>query len=283
MRKKRPAARSLLVTVFGDSVAPHGGRAWLGSLIRLLAPFGISERLVRTSVYRLVQENWLRAEACGRRSDYVLTDYGERQFEAATRHIYSDRQAAWDGRWRVVMVLPGMLNVREREHVRTALAWQGFGALGPGVYLHPSAALERALGALDLEAFPHLRNKLFPLEGRPLEGLEPLTLVRSAWDLKELSGAYAAFVRCHARAQPASSPEAAFVQRTLLVHEYRRLLLRDPELPDGLLPADWHGRTARRVFATRYKRLSDLSEQHLREHLRTADGRRPRRSAKIAR
>jgi phenylacetic acid degradation operon negative regulatory protein len=54
MPSRPPPARSLLVTVFGDSVAPHGGRAWLGSLIGLLAPFGISERLVRTSVYRLV-------------------------------------------------------------------------------------------------------------------------------------------------------------------------------------------------------------------------------------
>jgi phenylacetic acid degradation operon negative regulatory protein len=281
MPSRPPPARSLLVTVFGDSVAPHGGRAWLGSLIGLLAPFGISERLVRTSVYRLVQENWLRAEARGRRSDYLLTDYGGRQIAAAARHIYASERPAWDGGWRLVMALPGTLSAREREHLREALAWQGFGALGPGVYVHPSAALERALDSLDREAFPHLRHKLFALQGKALEAIDPLSLVRAAWDLRELSSAYAAFVRRHRRARPASAPRDAFVQRTLLVHEYRRLLLRDPELPDSLLPPDWNGRTARSLFAALYKGLALGSEMHLREQLRTVDGIHPGGGARI--
>src|SRR2546423_13534851 len=62
-----PRARSLVVTVWGDSLAPHGGAVWLAGLIRLLAPFGINERLVRTSVYRLAQEGWLGARQGGRR------------------------------------------------------------------------------------------------------------------------------------------------------------------------------------------------------------------------
>ena len=33
----------------------------LGSLIRLAAPFGLTERLVRTSVARLARDGWLAA------------------------------------------------------------------------------------------------------------------------------------------------------------------------------------------------------------------------------
>src|SRR5207302_3499292 len=51
-----PKARSLIVTVWGDTIAPHGGSVWLSGLIRLLAPFDINERLTRTSVYRLRSE-----------------------------------------------------------------------------------------------------------------------------------------------------------------------------------------------------------------------------------
>ena len=40
-----PKAKSLIVTCFGDAVLPHGGICWLGSLIRLLSPFGLGERL----------------------------------------------------------------------------------------------------------------------------------------------------------------------------------------------------------------------------------------------
>ena len=56
-RRQRPVrAGSLLVTIFGDAIAPRGGTITLASLIRLARPFGITERLVRTSVGRLAQE-----------------------------------------------------------------------------------------------------------------------------------------------------------------------------------------------------------------------------------
>ena len=59
-RAQRPLrGGSLLVTVFGDAIAPRGGAVTLESLIRLAAPFGLTERLVRTSVARLAREGWL--------------------------------------------------------------------------------------------------------------------------------------------------------------------------------------------------------------------------------
>jgi phenylacetic acid degradation operon negative regulatory protein len=57
---------SLIITLFGDAIVPRGGTVWLGSLIELLAPMGVSQRLVRTSVFRLTREGWLMAEKVGR-------------------------------------------------------------------------------------------------------------------------------------------------------------------------------------------------------------------------
>ena len=82
-------AKSLVVTVWGDAIAPHGGAVWLSGLIRLLAPLGLNERLVRTSVYRLAREGWLEAQADGRRSLYRLTAHGLARFEHAYRRIYA--------------------------------------------------------------------------------------------------------------------------------------------------------------------------------------------------
>jgi len=49
-RHQRPLrAGALIVTIFGDSIAPRGGAIALGSLIRFGAPFGLNERLVRGS------------------------------------------------------------------------------------------------------------------------------------------------------------------------------------------------------------------------------------------
>src|SRR3974377_826359 len=81
--------KSLIVTLFGDAILPHGGSIWLGSLAALAAPFGCNERVVRTSVFRLSKEGWLTAAQEGRRSCYSLTDSARLRFEAADRIIYA--------------------------------------------------------------------------------------------------------------------------------------------------------------------------------------------------
>ena len=75
-QKSRIQAGSLITTVFGDAILPRGGRVSLGSLIQLLQPLGVNERLVRTAVYRLVKKEWLQSEALGRKTDYMLTPRG---------------------------------------------------------------------------------------------------------------------------------------------------------------------------------------------------------------
>src|SRR5208337_2012696 len=90
-------AKSLVITVWGDAIAPHGGAVWLSGLIRLLAPLGLNERLVRTSVYRLAREGWLSAQQDGRRSLYRLTALGLTRFEHAYRRIYAPPESDWDG------------------------------------------------------------------------------------------------------------------------------------------------------------------------------------------
>ena len=47
---------------FCDAILPRGGRVWLGSLIRLLEPLELNERLVRTSVFV-----WSKMSGCARR------------------------------------------------------------------------------------------------------------------------------------------------------------------------------------------------------------------------
>ena len=112
-----PRAKSLVVTVWGDSIATHGGSVWLAGLIRLLAPLGVNERLVRTSVYRLAREGWLTARPRGRHSVYSLTAQGRRRFEEAYRRIYAQPQPAWSGRWDVVLAPEARLRAIARREL----------------------------------------------------------------------------------------------------------------------------------------------------------------------
>ena len=55
----------------------------------------------------------------------------------------------------------------------------------------------------------------------------------------------------------------AFTARMLLIHHYRRVVLRDPLLPTALLPSDWPGRAARSLCGEIYRGLLPASEQWL--------------------
>ena len=140
--RSRPTLRSgsLITTVFGDAIAPRGGNVWLGSLIEVMADFGIAERLVRTSVFRLSRDGWLQSNQVGRRSYYSLTDDGRERFEQATHRIYGEPVADWDGRW-CLLLLSG-LDTTTKERVRKECGWLGFGPLSANVLAHPSPDLK---------------------------------------------------------------------------------------------------------------------------------------------
>jgi phenylacetic acid degradation operon negative regulatory protein len=282
-------AKSLIVTVFGDAIAPHGGTVWLGSLIALMAPFGVNERLVRTAVLRLSREGWLASRPIGRRSYYSLMEGGHRRFEDAHRRIYAAPRGPWGGGWHIVFTGLVALTAAERARLKRELAWQGFGALAPSLFVHPSADPEalchllQDAGAADRVVVMRATSDALTAE-RALQDL-----VRSAWDLEGLVRRYRGFVDCFQpvwRAlEPASrkegapsSPEGAldpvacFLIRVLLIHEYRRVLLRDPRLPEELLPSDWAGAAARLLCHNIYRRVAEPAKRHLMAALETADG-----------
>ena len=105
---------------------------------------------------------------------------------------------------------------------------------------------------------------------------------------ERLAQTYREFVDCY---QPVlaqlrdgaseSGDENAFLMRMLLIHDYRRLLLRDPGLPDVLLASDWPWQRARLLCRELYRRLLAPSERHLDAHLQLADGHAPLASPRL--
>src|SRR5437764_10356732 len=87
--KREPSRTgSIVVTVFGDAVAPRGGSVWLGTLLEFFKTLDIDGGVVRTAVSRLAADGWLERTKVGRNSFYRLAAKGHEIFEAATRHIY---------------------------------------------------------------------------------------------------------------------------------------------------------------------------------------------------
>ena len=273
--KRQPdaSARTLLVTIFGDSVRPHGGEIWTGSLVRLVEPLGISERLVRTSLNRLATEGLLTTNRDGRRSFYSVTPGAEREFASVEDRIYHRTREPWDGRWTIVAEAGG-LAPPVRTELRSRLGWLGFAALSPGIQICPAdrsaavGALLDDLGAGDGVAF--FRGSVVPpppAGGANGLGLDDRALARRTSDLDVLTPAYDAFLdRFTPLVNGAAGdvePETAFLTRTLLLHGWRRIVLREPALPAELWPDAWVGDDAYDVAAAAYHRLSPGAEAHL--------------------
>lgn len=265
---------SLIITVFGDAILPRGGSIWLGSLIKLVQPLGLSERLVRTSVFRLSQDGWIESTQVGRRSYYAVAPTGERSFATATNRIYGYREAKWNQTWRL-LILPQTFR-EGRDQLRKELLWQGFGALSTGVMGHPDPD-ETALAQLIEEM--QLTDKIVMMDAQVPQQTQALTsVIRDCWNLEELESAYTQFIRQFTPLKKSISrvaslpPREAFLARTLLIHQFRKTLLRDPTLPAELLPEDWIGVTARDLCRHLYRRLYVPSEAHLSAIGETLDG-----------
>jgi len=283
--RNRVKAGSLIISVFGDAILPRGGEIWLGALIHLLAPLDLNERLIRTTVFRLVKDEWLTTQTQGRRTDYKLSTSGRRHFEEASKQIYASTAPHWDHRWRLVMLV-SELSPKERERLRRAFYWQGFGELNAHCFIHPSADLTAVFDALRINGMSEVLPKLMPLVAanpRLGQSANDADVVRAAWDLAQLNADYMAFVKTYQKILDALrkakktslDDESAFLTRTLLIHDFRRLLLRDPELPEVLLPAKWPGQTARMLTKELYRQLLKPSERHLNQHLLLANGDTP--------
>jgi phenylacetic acid degradation operon negative regulatory protein len=261
---------SLLMTVFGDAIAPRGGAVTLGSLIDLVRPFGLAERLVRTAVARLAAEGWLAATRHGRRSEYRLTESGRKLFAEATRRIYGVTPSSWDGQWTLAVLSPtgGPSGGCSRRNVREELRWLGFGQLSPGVYAHATCTLEEARGWL---AAVGCGNHCWLLKSATEGPAADRRLVAAGWNLAEIARRYRRFrdtfapVASAVRASGALAPQAAFLVRTLLVHEYRKIHLQDPLLPPALLPAEWVGTEAYELTAALYAAVFAAAERFLTE------------------
>jgi phenylacetic acid degradation operon negative regulatory protein len=272
---------SLIISVWGDSIVAHGGEVWLGSLIRLLEPFGINERLMRTSVFRLTQEGWLLSHKVGRKSFYRLSPDGECRFSAAFNRVYRLNVPQWQGVWTLLLI--SALTADEKKSLSDELSLCGFGSLSHSVLASSHADLNEVKSILREKGFA---DRVVLCESQVNnESKQALrNLIWQGWGLQSLNDTYINFVDFYqsltasAIAAQLKDPKTAFITRTLMIHEYRKLALRDPNLPDLILGSRWLGNEARALCASLYKQLTPAAHQWLISELEGRQGNLPQAS-----
>jgi phenylacetic acid degradation operon negative regulatory protein len=272
--KREPSRTgSIVITVFGDAIVPRGGSVWLGTLLEFFGELDVDASVVRTAMSRLTADGWFERTRIGRNSFYRLVQSGRQTFDIATKHIYGPPASDWTGRFELLLIGNG----GDRDAAREALKNAGFGSPLPGVWVAPSGVPvpEEASGAIRLEV--------------SAEDDSGRRLLRESWPLDRTADAYLKFMKTFeplrawlGRGEQLADADA-FTARVLLIHHYRRVVLRDPLLPTALLPAYWPGRAARTLCGEIYRALLPASEQWLDHHAINENGPLPKPRMELSR
>jgi phenylacetic acid degradation operon negative regulatory protein len=262
-------AWSLIVTIFGDAIVPRGGSLWLGTLNDIMGGFGIREGVVRTAISRLAADDWVVRTRRGRNSYYRLSDKAGAQTHAAAERIYRLPRNDWSGAWKLAVIRDNTKSGRARH--RALLRRQGFGQLGSDLFIAPGGTFNEA-GSLSSD---------FHFTAKALGCGQDEQIVSAAWPLARVSAAYRAFLDVFTPFAYEGRDSRwhqldDLVLRILVVHELRRIVLRDPDLPLALLGKDWPGGEARLLAAQLWRESLVGSEKWLDLNARAADGPLPK-------
>ncbi|MGC9269342.1 PaaX family transcriptional regulator C-terminal domain-containing protein [Acidiphilium sp.] len=249
---------SLIITLIGDAIMPRGGAVALSTILDLCGGLGIGSGVVRTAVSRLSADGWLVASRQSRASYYEIGAGRRGEFVRASRHIFGPSRRPHVARLTLILMEAG----ESREALRNRLARLGFVAW-QGVMIAPERPLPPSVAANVIAVTADA------------DGDTMKRLAAKAWRLDAIAALYAGFIETYAAlVGPAErfTPRDALLTRVLLVHDYRRIMLRDPRLPEAFLPDRWIGASARQLCAGLYAALRAPSELWLDHHALTRAG-----------
>lgn len=231
---------SIVITIFGDCVQPRGGRVALSELQAITDRLGIESGALRTAMSRLAQDGWVERDREGRNSFYTLSDTGRRESQPAAQQIYRSSFSVTGKPWVIAI---SELPIDPAKYVPAFSVTRRVQIIGPD-----RIAERRAAGDLIVEGTPpetpdwvhaaamgpFLTNEYATLESL----LAPLT----------------------SQVIDALSPLDALALRVLLIHAWRRIVLRHPAPPEGLTGPFWPGETCHAALARIYPLLVEHSE-----------------------
>jgi phenylacetic acid degradation operon negative regulatory protein len=258
------SARSLLLTVLGELVLPHGAPVWTASLLHVLKGLGIEEQTARQAIARAAEAGWIAGEKQGREVRWTVTATGIELIEDITRRVISlsAPPERWDGDCLILLVTVPARQKAVRKRLYSELGWAGFGNPMPGLWASPhvdrATEMKRIIRELDLE------DSTITFVGSTISiGLTDHEIVRRAWDLDEVAARYDQLIQSFEALAPDPGDDLLFTH-IALVNEWRQFPAMDPQLPEDLLP-DWIGRRATEMFLRLRKTWAESARARWRE------------------
>jgi len=261
--------RAAMLTLYGDYVLPKGGEIGIGSLVKLLGNFGLSEQAIRSAVSRMCRSGLLKVKHSERKSYYSLTRDGHSLLTEGAQRIFQRKKSSWDGGWNIVIYSIPERRRKARDLLRLELGWMGYGPLSEATWVSPydlTREVQNLVQRLNIGEYIHIFN------ARHQGGTDPKKIVSRCWDLGKIHQKYADFLaeyrpkleehQKRLEAGEIIEPSECFVARFNLIHEYRKLPFFDPDLPLELLPDNWLRPEAAALFNEYHHLLTEKANEY---------------------
>jgi len=227
----------------------------------LLAEFGIDDGAVRTAFSRLASDGWITRKKIGRNAFYSLDETGRLPFANATSQIYE---------------IPVSTATREMGLIVAVAAPAKGDAFAEFVSKNSGFLLsgETAVFEVDKEQISALSEKLQKANLLVLEShLGPIPdWIQDHPVISATARDYTNLMESFSFLPDELSPIEAMAARCLLIHEWRRLILRAPTIPSVLLPIPWPVDECAVYVAELYHKLLPASEEWFNTHEIEASG-----------
>lgn len=233
---------SLIISVFGDLAQAPGSRISGTALGQITDLVGIKPEAMRVALHRLRKDGWIESVREGRASFHQLTEFGCRQCAEASPRIYGpdpDPSASVH----LLLVEDGTPDSRRllETYALTELYVQISGQALVGLGDPPEDAEGLfVVRSIDVEVPDWLKVKVCPSDlqadyGRLFRALE--------------------IVEHQIGSTKGMTVIEIATLRTLVVHSWRRVLLRHPSLPAQFFPDGWVGSECRALVSDILDRL----------------------------
>lgn len=221
---------SIIVSLFGDLAQQPGDQISGITLTRIITPMGIKPEAIRVALHRLRKDGWIESSRSGRASVHFLTEFGRSQSAAVTPRIYA-RTSEPPSQWHLLIAEDG----------------SGQTALEDALLLPQYISVNRNT-ALGQGPAPDGQEDLFTANVSALQAPSWLQERLFPSDMVEACHSLLVALQKVTLADDITAIEIACL-RTLIVHHWRRIALRHPDLPAQFHPKGWTGDDCRaRVF-----------------------------------
>lgn len=213
---------------YSQEMSPFSGGSLYQRFSRIEKDFSqLNSQILKRAIKKAQVKGWLNKEL-------GVTKKGQKRLNSILPKY--EKREKWNGRWYIVAYDVPENKKWLRDILRDKLKELGFGQLHKSLWISPYNFLgdvEKIIAQYNLSSFVLLAisNKL---------GREPSDdLAERIWKLQDIDDDYKKYIH-EVKSKKLSRKEAIF--------KYLTILEKDPQFPPDLLPADWKGDQAHKIY-----------------------------------